>query len=175
MYVCVCQFHFARRWGETESARTRKLQDPATAQLKNTPWVLSGTACMPVCVYAFIYVCKYLDICRYACMYVFMYVSVYVTSIKIRENFWQAQPLTIIMSHFRCLLFSIANLLWILVSRISEARNKFTSANKTGPCSQATFCSWARVYTSSHACACFAQPSRCQKQCNAFARRCVSL
>ena len=33
MYACMCvrQFHFARRWGETASARTRKLQDPATA------------------------------------------------------------------------------------------------------------------------------------------------
>ena len=92
--MCVRQFHFARRWGETESARTRKLQDPATAQLKTLHDYCQGLhVCLYVCMHSFMCVSLYLDICRYACMYIFMCVFVYVTSIKNRENFWQALSL----------------------------------------------------------------------------------
>ena len=49
MHVCMCvrKFHFARRWGKTESARTRKLQDPATAQSKKHSIVIVRDWMMP--------------------------------------------------------------------------------------------------------------------------------
>ena len=98
----------------------------------------------------------------YACIYVCMYVSSRKNGRIVGRPCPCSQPLTKIMSHFRWLLVSIVNFQWILVSRISEARRKFTSAHKSGLWSQATLCSRAHVYTSTHACACFAQPSRCQ-------------